>query len=81
MNSLLRIVWKRQIAVCLKVISLHCVQAVRKPTTCISMISGCERTHYECLEIKYLFPRRINEGIRYGTRKFVVYAGDVMCCT
>jgi hypothetical protein len=52
-----------------------------KPTTCISMISGCERTHYEHLEIKCLSPRRINEGIKYGTRKFVVYAVDVMCCT
>jgi len=65
----------------LKVSSLHSVQAVRKPTTCISITSGCERKHYEYLEIKYLAPIRMNEGTRYGTRKFVVYAGDVMCCT
>ena len=53
-NSFLQIVWKSQIAVHLKVISLHSVQAVRKPTTYINMLSGCERTHYEYLQIKCL---------------------------
>jgi hypothetical protein len=63
-----------------KVISCITLQDMRKPATCIGMISWCDRTHYEYLKKKSLGSRRINEGIRYGSRKFLVYTDYLRCC-
>jgi O-phosphoseryl-tRNA(Cys) synthetase len=57
-----------------------CVSSEEAHDLCHHDIWVCENT-LRVFGNEIFWPKKDKWGKKYGTRKFVVYAGDVMCCT